>query len=125
MLECGNSLDIDEDIIDELLKFTCNVIYGDKKSSSMAEVHVDKWKVMKKKFFLRIPPHTDCLCQHFIRASYVTYLVLHPLLKKHLSPIGPGWELVDGYCHPVRHTRPALPAHLPTGDSRKKGGRQT
>jgi len=36
------------------------------------------------------------------------------LLKKHPSPIGHGWELVDGYCHPVRHTHPALPAHLPT-----------
>ena len=57
---------------------------------------------------------TDCLRQHFIRANYLTYLVLHPLLKKHPSPIGHGWELVDGNCHPVRHTRPALPAHLPT-----------
>jgi len=51
---------------------------------------------------------------HFIQANYLTYLVLHPLLKKHPSPIGHGWALVDGNCHPVRHTRPALPAHLPT-----------
>jgi len=40
--------------------------------------------------------------------------VLHPLLKKHPSPIGHGWELVDGYCCSVRHTCPALPANLPT-----------
>jgi len=33
-LKCGNNLDVDEDIIDELLKFTHNVIYGDNKSSS-------------------------------------------------------------------------------------------
>ena len=81
---------------------------------SMAEARVDKWKAMKKKSFLQIPPDTDCLRQQFIAANYLTYLVLHPLLKKHLSPIGHGWELVDGNCHPVRHTRPALPAHLPT-----------
>jgi len=40
--------------------------------------------------------------------------VLHPLIKKHPSPIGHGWELVDGNCRPVRYTHPALPAHLPT-----------
>jgi len=28
LLKCGNSLDFDEDIIDELLKFTYNVIYA-------------------------------------------------------------------------------------------------
>ena len=90
------------------------MIYGDKKSSSMAEARADKWKAMKKKSFLQIPPDTDCLRQQFIAANYLTYLVLHPLLKKHLSPIGHGWELVDGNCHPVRHTLPALSAHLPT-----------
>ena len=68
---------------------------------------------MKKKSFLRIPPDTDCLRQHFIQANFLTYLVLHPLLKKHPSPIGQGWELVDGNCCPVKHTHPALPAHLP------------
>jgi len=67
---------------------------------------------MKKKSFLRIPSDTDYRRQHFICANYSTYLVLHPLLKN--SPIGHGWELVDGFCHPVRHTRPALPVHLPT-----------
>jgi len=52
---------------------------------------------MKKKCFLRIPPDTDCLHQHFICANYSTYLVLHSLLKKHPSPIGHGWE----QCHPL------------------------
>ena len=35
------------------------------------------------------------------------------MLKRHPSPIGHGWELVDGNCLPVRNTHPALPAHLP------------
>jgi len=83
----------------------------------MAEACADKWKAMKKKSFLRIPPNTDCLCQHFIRANYSTYLVLRPLLKKYPSH---GWELVDGYCCPVRHTHPALPTDLPTLRLEKK-----
>ena len=29
------------------------------------------------------------------------------------SPLGHGWELASGRCRPVRHTRPALPTHLP------------
>jgi len=46
---CENNLDVDEDIIDELLKFTGNVIYGDNKSNSMAEARADKWKAMNEK----------------------------------------------------------------------------
>ncbi len=28
-------------------------------------------------------------------------------------PTTTGWELASGRCSPVRHTRPALPTHLP------------
>ena len=34
-------------------------------------------------------------------------------MKHHPSPLGHGWELVDGRCRPVRHTRLALATHLP------------
>ena len=44
LLKCGNSLGVEEDIIDELFKFTCNMIYGDNKSTSMAEARADQWK---------------------------------------------------------------------------------
>jgi len=111
LLKCGNSLDVDEVIIDELLKFTCNVIYGDNKSSCMAEACADKWKAMKKEVF---SSDTDCLHQHFICADNSTDLVLHLSLKKHPSLIGHGQELVDGYCHPIGHTHPAVPIYLPT-----------
>jgi len=59
-------MDFDEYSIDEWLKFTRNVIYGDNKNSSIAEARADKWKAMKKKCFLRIPPDTDYLPQHLI-----------------------------------------------------------
>ena len=37
----------------------------------------------------------------------------HPSVKHHPSPLGHGWVLISGHCRPVRHTRPALPSHLP------------
>ena len=82
----------------------------------MAEARIEKWKAMKKKSFIRIPPDADSLYQHLVHANFLTYLVLHPFLKRHSSPIGHGWELVDGHCHPIKHTHPALPAHLPAPD---------
>jgi hypothetical protein len=35
-----------------------------------------------------------------------------PTLKHHHSPLGHGWDLVDGRCRPIRHTQSALPIHL-------------
>ena len=84
-------------------------------------VRYDKWKAMKKESFLLVPPDTDCLPQHFIQANYLTYLVLHPLLKKHRSPIGHGWELVVGNCCPVRYSScsSSTSSYTTLGDSRK------
>lgn len=113
---CGESLDLEEEVVEELFAFTRQVIYGDKKSSTMAEARAAKWRSMKNKSFIRLPPDADSLRQHCLRANYLVYLVCHPSLKHHPSPIGHGWELVGGHCRPVRHTRPALPLHLPAPD---------
>ena len=110
---CGDSLDIVEGVVEDLFKFTRHVIYGDNKSSSIAEARSTKWKKMKNKSFIRLPPDGDSLHQHCLRANYLAYLVRHPALKHTPSPLGHGWELVDGRCRPVHHTRPALPTHLP------------
>ncbi|KAJ8349632.1 hypothetical protein SKAU_G00247620 [Synaphobranchus kaupii] len=118
-LQCGDSLDPEEEVVEELFEFTRHVlllrhvIYGDKKSSTMAEAHAAKWKRTKNKSFIRLPPDADSLRQHCLRANFLAYLVPHPSLKHHPSPLGHGWELVGGRCRPVRHTRPALPTHLP------------
>ena len=37
----------------------------------------------------------------------------HHSLKNHPSPLGHGWELVNGRCRPVRHTSPSLPINIP------------
>ena len=46
------------------------------------------------------------------RANFLAYIQCHPDLRRHPSPIAHGWELVNGYCRPVRHTKPALPMSL-------------
>ena len=110
---CGESLDLQEDVQEELFKFTRHVIYGDKTSDTMAEARAAKWKTLKSKSFARLPPDEDSLRQHCLRANYLAYLVRHPTIKQHPSPLEHGWVLIDGHCRPVRHTLPALPTHLP------------
>ncbi|KAL8588950.1 hypothetical protein ACOMHN_012988 [Nucella lapillus] len=78
----------------------------------MAESRAAKWKTMKNKSFIRLPPDSDSLRQHCLCTNFLAYLMLHPSLKHHPSPLGHGWELVDGRCRPVRYTKPALPRHL-------------
>ena len=73
---------------------------GYKKSSAMADARAAKWKTMKNKSFIRLPPYADSLRQHCLRANYLAYLVRHPSLKHHPSPVGHGWELVCGRCPP-------------------------
>lgn len=110
--KCGDRLDPEEEVLKGLFVFTRHA-YGDKNSSTMAECRATKWKSMKKKSFIRLPPDADSLHQHCLRANYLAYIVRHPHLKCHPSPVGHGWELVDGLCRPIRFTRPALPTHLP------------
>ena len=122
--KCGDRLDPEEEVLKGLFVFTRHVLYGDKNSSTMAESRATKWKSMKKKSFIRLPPDADSLHQHCLRANYLAYLVRHPHLKCHPSPVGHGWELVGGFCRPVRSTRPALPTHLPAlgpGDESEDG----
>jgi hypothetical protein len=99
--------------VDELFQFTRHVIYGDSKSSSMVEAHAAKWKKMKNKSFIRLPPDGDSLHQHCLRANYLAYLARHTALKHHPAPLGHGWDLVDGRCRSVRHTQSVLAIHLP------------
>ena len=112
LMHCGDSLNMAEDVIEDLFQFTRHIIYGDNKSTTMAESHAAKWKQMKNKTFLRLPPDADSLRQHCLRANYLSYLMRHPSLKNHPSPIGHGWQLVDGHCRPVHHRNIALPRHL-------------
>ncbi|KAL8608665.1 hypothetical protein ACOMHN_002894 [Nucella lapillus] len=54
--------------------------------------------------------------------NYITYCQLHYNLFDHPSPIGHGWELVDGKCRPVRYTQPPLPQQLTLCDYSDESG---
>ena len=95
--------------MDDLMQFTREILYADAKSTSMAEARATKWKSLKNKSFTRLPPDEDSLRQHCTRANYLSYLIRHPSIKNHPSPIGNGWEIVNGRCRPVRYTKSALP----------------
>ena len=67
----------------------------------------------KQIIYLYLCPDADSLRQHDLRVNYLVYLMRHPSLKHHPSPLGHGWELVCCRYRRVRHTRPALPVHQP------------
>ena len=51
-----NSLDIEEEAIEELFQFTRLVVCGDKVSRMMGTAQAAKWKAMKKKSLICLPP---------------------------------------------------------------------
>ena len=85
----------------------------------MGTAQAAKWKAMKKKSFIRLP---HGLRQHCRRANYLAYLVHHPSLKDHPSPLGHGWELASGHCRAVCHTRPTHPTQLPEPELSEDSG---
>ena len=90
----------------------------------MAEARAAKWKTLKKKSFIHLPPDTDSLLQYCRRANFLAYLIRHPSLKNHPSPLGHGWELDnDGHCRPVRHTQSALLRNLSTQEPTEESER--
>jgi len=75
---------------------------------------------VKKKSLMRLLPDDDSLEQHIKRANFLVYIQCHPDLRRHPSPIDHGWELVNGYCRPVRHTKPTLPMSLAMSSTQQK-----
>ena len=74
--------------------------------------NVTSVKMVKKKSIARLPPDDDTPSYHLERTNYLAYCQRHFDLIEHPSPIGRGWEVINGKCRPVRHGRPALPPIL-------------
>ena len=55
-------------------------------------------------------------------ANYLAYIQRHAGLQNHLSPIGQGWEMMNGHCRLVRYTKVDLPAVLPPHQSKVQMG---
>ena len=110
---CGESFDLEKDVVEQLFEFTHDM--------SSSEARTAKWKRMKNKSIIRLPPYAEGLRQHCLRAKYLAYIMRHPSLRHLPSPLGHGWELVGGTCRPVRHTRPPLPTLLHQGQQKRAG----
>ena len=61
------------------------------------------------KSMVRSPPDEDSLDQHCKRVNYLSFCQKNFDLIEHPSPIGHGWDMVDGRCRPGRFTESALP----------------
>ncbi|KAL8559000.1 hypothetical protein ACOMHN_039756 [Nucella lapillus] len=108
----GESLDLENSVKADMKSFVLSSIYGESADATCGQAIASKWHKMKRKSTFRLPPDDDSLNLHVERTNYITYCQLHYNLFDHPSPIGHGWELVDGKCRPVRYTQPPLPQQL-------------
>ena len=57
--ECGNSLQMSEDVMLALKTFVMKYVYSDTKSKTISQSRALKWKQQKKKSIARLPPNND------------------------------------------------------------------
>jgi len=112
----GKSLELQDDIKADMKAFVLSKVYDENADGTCGQARASKWHKMKKKSTARLPPDDDTLNQHVERTNFITYCQLHYNLVEHPSPIGHGWEIINGKCKPVRHTSPALPKKLKLSD---------
>ena len=106
-------LTLGDDALNDLKSFAIHYIYGDTQSSTLNLSCATKWKSLKKKSLIHLLSDDDSLEQHIKCANFLVYIQRHPDLRRYHSPIGHSLELVNGYCRPVSHTKPALWSLLP------------
>lgn len=130
----GESLELKDEVRADMKVFVLSIVYAEKKDVTCGQARASKWHKLKKKFMIRLPPDEDSLDLHVERTNYITFCQLHYNLQEHPSPIGHGWEPVNGKCRPVRHTLPPSSQQLTShdcsdesssGDERSKCGEST
>ncbi len=94
-------------------KFVIRYIYNDKKSQSLPESRASKWRALKRKTRLRIPPDEDTLQHHIQRANYQAFVWLSCKDSPPApSPLQHGWTQESGRILPIKHYLPPLPRNL-------------
>ena len=107
--DVGSDPDLDNDVKYDMEQFLLTKIYGCSPGLSCGEARAEKWRKQKKKNTLNLPPDSDSLHHDLQRVNYLTYIMKNFHLKEHPTPIGRGWELVNGSIRAVRYSKPALP----------------
>ena len=59
--------------------------------------HTGLCRGMSQLFLMCLPPDNDSLNLHIMRANYLA------IYRNHPSPIGHGWEMMNGHWRPVRY----------------------
>ena len=106
----GENLQLQNDIKQEMKLFVLRNVYDECSNVTCGKARALKWNKMKKKRTAQLPPDEDSLNQHLMRVNFILYCQLNFRLVEHPSPVGHGWEIINGKCKPVRHRNPALPA---------------
>jgi len=112
LIRVGESVELEDEIRANMKSFVLSKIYAESANVTCGQARASKWHKLKKKSTIRLPPDDDSLDLHLLRTNYITYCQLHYQLLEHPSPIGHGWEIINGKCRPVRHTLPPLPQQL-------------
>ena len=108
----GESLELEDEVRSDMKTFVLSKIYALSDVVNCGQARASQWHKLKKKSTIRLPPNDDSLGLHLERVNYITYCQLNYNLLEHPSPIGHGWEILNGKCRPVRHTLPPLPQQL-------------
>ena len=109
----GKTLNVNQNIFDEMTKFTIKFIYGVKLNKTLAAARASKWNSMKTKSTQRIPPDQDSHDLNVNLVTYQAYVLLHyDKLEPPPLPLNHGWIFVKGRCQPLRYLNPPLPRNL-------------
>ena len=89
-------------------------VYSESADITCGQARASKWQKLKKKkkSTICLPADDDSLNHHVVRTNYITYCQFHYDLLEHPSPIGHGWEILNGKCRSVHYTLPTLPLQL-------------
>ena len=109
LVRVGESMELEENVSADMMAFVLSKVYGESADFTCGQARASKWHKLKKKSTLCLPPDENTLYQHLQRTNYISYCQLNYKLLQHPSPIGFGWEILNGKCRPVRHTLPPLP----------------
>ena len=112
----GQNLQLDDNVRKNMKQFVLMKIY-EENVDSCGKARTSKWRKMKKKSMARLPPDDDTLNHHCDRTNYLSYCWQHYELQQHPSPIGHGYQHINGRCRPLRYKQSALPECTPQATS--------